>query len=112
MTSCFKPNKMLYDTLPFLTTRRNCTCRIHLHVLSGALLAIVLPVTNTRNLPFEPESYWVHHILLYATPIYLIACGKNFTPEPLTDCWWPLLSIGLDFFYHFSFLQGLAMVST
>nr|CAB3267048.1 transmembrane protein 164 [Phallusia mammillata] len=83
--------------------------RIHLHMLSGALLALVLPVTNTRHLLYEPESYWVHHILLYATPIYLIACGNNFVPEPFNDCWWPMLSIGTELFYHFTLLQGLSM---
>ena len=85
--------------------------RVHIHLLSGALLAIVLPVVNTRFLSFEIISYWVHHILIYIGPGYLLYLGGPFTAEPLTDLWWPVLSIGIGFFYHFSVLQGLGMVS-
>ena len=84
--------------------------RIHLHLLSGALLALIFPVTNTRNFALEKESYWVHHLLLYTAPIYLISCGGNFTPEPLMDIWWSILSIGVGFLYHFIVLQSLALV--
>ena len=85
--------------------------RIHIHALSGALLALALPVVNTRFLSFEKHSYWIHHILIYLVPGYLLTLGGPFTAEPLTDIWWPILSVGVNFFYHFSVLQILALVS-
>ncbi|XP_076807701.1 transmembrane protein 164-like [Clavelina lepadiformis] len=85
--------------------------RVHLHLLSGALLAILLPVVNTRHLSFEKYSYWLHHVLIYIIPGYLLSLGGPYTAEPLSDPWWPMLSIGTGFFYHFTILQGLALAT-
>nr|XP_002129750.1 transmembrane protein 164 [Ciona intestinalis] len=85
--------------------------RVQLHLLSGPLLAILLPVVNTRHLSCEIESYWLHHCLLYLVPIYLISLGGSYSCEPLTDLWWPVLSVGVGFLYHFTFLQGLALTT-
>ena len=76
------------------------------------MLAILFPVVNTRFLSFETHSYWIHHILIYIGPGYLLTVGGPFTAEPITDRWWPILTVGIAFFYHFSILQGLGMVNT
>ena len=85
--------------------------RVHLHLLSGALLAIVLPVTNTRSRFFEVESYWLHHIFIYfIIPPFLLACGGCFKTESVNDYYYPILSSGCGFLYHFTFLQPIALV--
>jgi len=86
--------------------------RVHLHLLSGALLAIVLPVTNTRSRFFEVESYWLHHIFIYfIIPPFLLACGGCFKTESVNDYYYPILSSGCGFLYHFTFLQPIALLT-
>ncbi|XP_077516385.1 uncharacterized protein LOC144126216 isoform X2 [Amblyomma americanum] len=83
--------------------------RVHVHWINGPLLALLFPVLNTRLLPLEQEVYWVQHGLMLAVPCYLMRLGGVFSTEPLGDLSWALLSIALQYLYHFLILQALAL---
>ncbi|XP_070173919.1 transmembrane protein 164-like isoform X2 [Littorina saxatilis] len=83
--------------------------RLHMHMLTGAPIAILFPVINTRLLPFETEVYYVQHILMLVIPFYLMSLGDPYIPERLGDFSWAAMTFGVAFLYHFIPLQILAM---
>ncbi|XP_059163055.1 transmembrane protein 164-like [Physella acuta] len=85
--------------------------RLHMHMLTGAPIAILFPVINTRLLPFETVVYFIQHFLMLIIPFYLLRHGDPFIPERLTDFTWSMVAFGFLFIYHFLPLQLLAYVS-
>lgn len=82
--------------------------RIQTYFCCGATIAILFPVLNTRHLPFEVASYYIHHALLLITPLYLQRLGGIYNMEPLSNWHWSVLSLGLLKLYHFLILQPIS----
>lgn len=85
--------------------------RLHMHMLTGAPIAILFPVVNTRLLPFETEVYYIQHVLMLVIPFYLMHLGDPYIPERLADFTWVATTFGFLFIYHFFPLQLLAMAT-
>lgn len=85
--------------------------RVHLNFLNGAVLALVFPVTNSRQMPFEVEMYWVEHIMMLVTPYYLLRLGGVYTVEDQWDMSWTIMSLGILLIYHFLPLQLIGMLA-
>ena len=85
--------------------------RIQTYAISGATIAIIFPVLNTRHLPFEVASYYIHHALMLVTPMYLMRLGGIYNMEPLTNFHWAFMSIGLMRLYHYLVLQPLSFAT-
>lgn len=85
--------------------------RVHVHWMNGPLLALLFPVLNTRLLPLEREVYWLQHGLMLVVPCYLLRLGGVFSTEALSDPSWAVLSMALQYLYHFIVLQGLGLVT-
>lgn len=84
--------------------------RLHIYWLTGPLLAILFPVTNTLDLPLEWTVYWVQHIMLLLTPLYLIRLGGQFSVEPPSDLAWPATAFSLYSLYHWVVLQPIGLL--
>ncbi|XP_064456184.1 transmembrane protein 164-like isoform X2 [Ornithodoros turicata] len=87
--------------------------RIHIHCVNGPILAILFPVLNTRLLAMEQETYWLQHSLMLVIPFYLLRTGVGavFTTEALGDLSWAVMCTGVQYLYHFTFLQSLGLLT-
>lgn len=85
--------------------------RIQTYAISGATLALCFPVLNTRVLPFEVASYYIHHILMLITPFYLMRLGGIYNMEPLLNFDWLLMSVGILRLYHYLVLQPISILT-
>ncbi|CAF0881584.1 unnamed protein product [Brachionus calyciflorus] len=85
--------------------------RIQTYVVSGATIAIIFPVLNTRLLPFEKVSYYIHHGLMLITPLYLMRLGGIYNMEPLINLHWGFMSIGFMRLYHYLVLQPISFAT-
>ncbi|XP_037543397.1 transmembrane protein 164 [Nematolebias whitei] len=79
--------------------------RLHVHMLNGALLALMFPVVNTRLV--SRQLFYVQRSKMYLLTLF----AGTYKPEPLGDMWWALLSTGILFLYHFLFLQILGLAT-
>lgn len=85
--------------------------RVQTYAISGATLALIFPVLNTRVLPFEVASYYIHHLLMLFTPFYLMRLGGIYNMEPLSNFHWLFMSVGILRLYHYLVLQPLSLLT-
>ncbi|PAA81352.1 hypothetical protein BOX15_Mlig005403g1 [Macrostomum lignano] len=96
-----------------------CRCttglfRLMIHLLNGPLLALLLPVVNTRMLNGEVFVYYAQHVLILALPLFLIRRGFKdgvFTTEPMLDFSWVILAQAVQSIYHFVVLQPISCMT-
>lgn len=86
--------------------------RVQTYAISGATVAIIFPVLNTRHLPFEVASYYIHHALMLITPFYLMRLGGIYNMEPLKNWHWLAMSMGILRFYHYGVLQPISILTS
>ena len=82
-----------------------------LHWFHGPLLAIVFPVTNTLELPFEWQTYWWQHLLLVLVPFYMIFCTNVYSVHAPFSGSWILMSYGIWGIYHWIVLHGVGVLT-
>uniref|UniRef100_A0A0N4ZVW2 Transmembrane protein 164 n=1 Tax=Parastrongyloides trichosuri TaxID=131310 RepID=A0A0N4ZVW2_PARTI len=85
--------------------------RVHTYTLAGALLALLFPILNTRNLHGEQFIYFAQHIFILIIPFYLISLGGPFTPEPLFNINWAILGYSILSLYHLLVLQVIGLAT-
>lgn len=85
--------------------------RLHVYWLTGPLLALLFPVTNSLELPGEWSIYWVQHLMLLVIPLYLTRLGGQFNLDPLSDLAWPGLAFSIYSLYHWMVLQPIGLLT-
>lgn len=83
--------------------------RIQMNYLNGPLLAFMFPETDSRQLPLEAAIYWIQHALMVIIPIYLLRTGGVYNMEAINDYTWHAIGYSANVFYHFIFLQIVAI---
>uniref|UniRef100_A0A0K0FQI7 Transmembrane protein 164 (inferred by orthology to a human protein) n=1 Tax=Strongyloides venezuelensis TaxID=75913 RepID=A0A0K0FQI7_STRVS len=85
--------------------------RIHTYTLAGALLAILFPILNTRNLHGEQFIYFAQHLFILIIPFYLFSLGGPFTQETLFEFNWAILGYSVLTLYHLFVLQIIGLIT-
>ncbi|XP_067943941.1 transmembrane protein 164-like [Watersipora subatra] len=85
--------------------------RVMMHSLHVAVVAILLPVTNTRMLTFEVVIYWVQHIMIVTIPIILLYQRGPYTTEPFKEWGWSVMALGILYFIYWIPVQGLCILT-
>lgn len=83
----------------------------HLGLLSGALQAVLFPVTNTYRLAREVALYWGQHLAMLLLPLLLASRGPPYTPHSLPPLRSSALAFATFFLYHMLVLQPLALAT-
>ncbi|KAI6191967.1 Transmembrane protein [Aphelenchoides bicaudatus] len=86
--------------------------RIQMYTMPGAILALMFPILNTRLLVGEVLIYYVQHLFIVATPIYLLTLENAFIPESTYSLAWPIFGMSSIILYHFLILQPLAVATS
>jgi len=84
--------------------------RLHIYWLTGPLLALLFPVTNTLDLPLEWSIYWVQHLMLLLIPLYLTRLGGQFSLDASSDLAWPAMAFSIYALYHWVVLQPIGLL--
>ncbi|CEF69600.1 Transmembrane protein 164 [Strongyloides ratti] len=85
--------------------------RIHTYTLAGALIAILFPILNTRNLHGEQFIYFAQHLFILLIPFYLFYLGEPFTQETLFEFNWAILGYSILALYHLFVLQIIGLIT-
>ncbi|VDP20432.1 unnamed protein product [Soboliphyme baturini] len=78
---------------------------ISMYMVSGATLAILFPVTNTRLYPGEVLSYYIHHFIMLLVPAYFLSLGGFYGPDSFINADFYRFVHGLLMLYNFGVLQ-------
>jgi len=78
--------------------------RVHLYWITGPLLALLFPVTDSLLFNGEVKIYWIQHILLLLAPVPLLHQGV----EKTSDWTWPALAYSLYSLFHWLILQPIS----
>lgn len=89
----------------------NYLYRIHFGFLSGPILALLFPVTDSLSLPGEFEMYWIQHLVLPLMPFYFYSLGEPYTVDLTDKGAFTVISYVYFIFYHVLILQPIAMYS-
>ena len=78
--------------------------RLHLYWVTGPLLAILFPVTDSLYFSGEVAVYWVQHLLLILVPAILL---PEMGVEHIMDWTWPTLAFSIFSLYHWLILHPI-----
>jgi len=120
------PCHMLTGIQLFILSRGNYSIsgqylmKLHVYWLTGPLLAILFPVTNTRLFPGEVAVYWIQHGLIMVIPVFLMISNhhEHWSHSSLTlkdvlrsELPWSMLSLAILSLYHWIVLQPIGLMT-
>jgi len=103
--------QLLLLKLPIDDPRTTQVFRFQMYTMPGAILALLFPILNTRLLVGECLIYFVQHIFIVLTPLYLMTLEHAFIPEPASNLAWPLFGMASIILYHYLVLQPVAILT-